>query len=198
MDVMGNGDFKDNVVELVDKWVSCSLDTGNENLDTLVKEVNIHNHTKSCQKGGKGCRFGFPRLPSDYTLVAHPISQENLEKEEFKIKLKKSKNILEQVKRVLMETSEEELQKFDNNLDKFLAKLKIEKKDYHDALRISQRGKTIVLKRKLSERNVNNFNWHFLMCWQGNMDIQFSLDSYAIVTYITDYMTKGDIGKSII
>ena len=30
------------------------------------------------------------------------------------------------------------------------------------------------------------------MVWNANMDIQFSLDSYAIVTYITDYMTKGD------
>ena len=32
------------------------------------------------------------------------------------------------------------------------------------------------------------------MVWQANMDIQFSLDSYAVVTYITDYMTKGDAG----
>ena len=30
------------------------------------------------------------------------------------------------------------------------------------------------------------------MSWQAN--IQFSLDSYAVVTYITDYLTKGDAG----
>ena len=55
-------------------------------------------------------------------------------------------------------------------------------------------GKTIILKRKLNERKVNNYNPHFLLCWQANMDIQFSLDSYAVVTYNTDYMTKGDVG----
>ena len=188
------GDFKDNVTELVDKWVSCSLDTGNENLDALVKEVNVHNHTKSCQKGGVECRFSFPRLPSNFTLVAHPISEEDLKKEEIKTKLKTSKKILEDVKKKLKELNDEELEAYDNNLDQFLNELSISSKDYHDALRISHRGSTIILKRKISERNVNNYNSHFLLAWQANMDIQFSLDSYAVVTYITDYLTKGDAG----
>ena len=26
------------------------------------------------------------------------------------------------------------------------------------------------------------------------MDIQFCLDTYAVVTYITDYLSKGDVG----
>ena len=26
------------------------------------------------------------------------------------------------------------------------------------------------------------------------MDIQFCLDNYAVITYITDYLTKGDAG----
>merc|ERR1712016_162948 len=30
--------------------------------------------------------------------------------------------------------------------------------------------------------------------WQANMDIQFCMDSYAIITYITDYLSKGDAG----
>ena len=83
-----NGDFKDNVTKLVDKWVSCSLDTGNPVLDKLVQEVNVHHHTKSCQKGGHGCRFSFPRLPSKETLVAQPISEEDFpSKDEFEDKL---------------------------------------------------------------------------------------------------------------
>ena len=41
---------------------------------------------------------------------------------------------------------------------------------------------------------VNNFNPHFMEAWQANMDIQFCMDSYAIITYITDYLTKGDAG----
>ena len=195
-----NGDFMDNVTELIDKWVSCSLETGNPQLNDLVKEVNVHNHTKSCQKGSMGCRFSFPRLPSDETLIAHPIPDEELEsqdpvvKDQAKLKLHNSKQILKKVKEKLTELTDEEIELFDNNLSAFLEKLEIDKKDYHDALRISQRGKTIVLKRKLNERRVNNYNPHMLMAWQANIDIQFCLDNYAVVTYITDYMTKGDAG----
>ena len=194
------GDFMDNVTELIDKWVSCSLETGNPQLNDLVKEVNVHNHTKSCQKGSMGCRFSFPRLPSDETLIAHPIPDEELEsqdpvvKDQAKLKLHNSKQILKKVKEKLTELTDEEIEAFGNDLNALLEKLEIDKKDYHDALRISQRGKTVVLKRKLNERRVNNYNPHMLMAWQANMDIQFCLDNYAVVTYITDYMTKGDAG----
>ena len=66
--------------------------------------------------------------------------------------------------------------------------------EYHDALGISERGKTVILKRKPNEMWVNNYNPHFIKAWQANMDIQFCMDSYAIITYITDYLTKGDAG----
>ena len=33
-----------------------------------------------------------------------------------------------------------------------------------------------------------------MLAWQANMDIQFCLDGYAVVTYITDYLSKGDVG----
>ena len=74
-----NGEFLDKVTELVDEWISCSLETGNPYLNDLVKEVNVHHHSKSCQKGGNGCRFSFPRLPSNETLVAYPSSAEDSE-----------------------------------------------------------------------------------------------------------------------
>ena len=34
----------------------------------------------------------------------------------------------------------------------------------------------------------------FIEAWQANQDIQFCMDSYAVITYITDYLTKGDAG----
>ena len=68
-----NGEFNlETVHELIDTWTSCSLDTGDEELDDLVKEVNTHHHTSSCQKKGF-CRFNFPRLPSRRTIVATPL-----------------------------------------------------------------------------------------------------------------------------
>ena len=92
----------------------------------------------------------------------------------------------------MTELDDEELQKYNNDLDKFLHEINITSEKYHDALRFSERGKTIILKRTLNERKINNYNPDFLLAWQANMDIQFSLDNYAIVTYITDCMTKGD------
>ena len=48
---MDNGELNlETVHELIDKWTTVSLDTGDEGLDNLVKDVNVHYHTSSCQK----------------------------------------------------------------------------------------------------------------------------------------------------
>ena len=94
-----NGDYKDKeITELIDKWVSCSLDTGSQKLDKLVKELNVHGHTQSCQKGKMKCRFHFPKFPSKRTLIAHPPSSE-LTKE----RLSHLEEILQKVKATLEE-----------------------------------------------------------------------------------------------
>ena len=59
-------------------------------------------------------------------------------------------------------------------------------------MQISVSGKTVILKRKVSEVFVNNYNKVFLKHWNANTDIQLCLDSFAVVTYITDYLTKSD------
>ena len=241
-----NGNYKDNITELIDKWVSVSLETKNPALNDLVKEVNVHHHTNSCKKGTNTCRFSFPRLPSDETLIAYPIPElvskkesknykEILDKvsekqkestdeqlelfkmdpeeylrklciniddyteavrwQEIKKKSDDSKKVLEKVKKKLTDLTDEELGKYNNNLTEFLREeLSIDINEYNNALRISHRGQTIILKRKLNERMVNNYHPHFLLTWQANMDIQFALDNYAVITYITDYLTKGDAG----
>ena len=68
------------VPKLIDKWITCSLDTGDLVLNKLVSEVNTHRHTKSCRRSNLACRFNFPRLPSKKTLIARPISSEFTEK----------------------------------------------------------------------------------------------------------------------
>ena len=62
-----NGDFKDNLTELIS--VSVSLDTKYAPLNNLVKQVNVHIHTNLCKKGSNTCMFSFPRLPSNETLL---------------------------------------------------------------------------------------------------------------------------------
>ena len=65
---------------------------------------------------------------------------------------------------------------------------------YQNALSISERGRNVILKRKISERNINNYNKLFHSVWQANTDIQLGLDTHAVISYISDYVTKSDQG----
>ena len=65
---------------------------------------------------------------------------------------------------------------------------------YKDMLRISSGGYKIIHKRDIDEIFVNNYNKEWIICWDANMDIQITLDHFAIITYITDYMLKDDTG----
>ena len=106
-----NGDYKDDTLPiLIDEFISVSTNTKDENLNELVEEVNTHKHSKSCQKGNaknddENCRFKFPRPPSDYTIVARPLSEETLGKELYNKKRHDAKIILEKVKNQLLEMS---------------------------------------------------------------------------------------------
>ena len=70
------------------------------------------------------------------------------------------------------------------DLEGFLEKLNIEKKLYEEALAVSERGKTVILKRTLKDRNVNNYNPMYIKAWNGNMDLQFCHDTYAGKSYL--------------
>ena len=188
-----NGEYIDEkLIELTDRWVSCSLDTGDKELDKLVQKFNCHDHKKSCYKRKSvGCRFNFPRFPSDRTLIAHPISSD-LNEDEKKLLLKQSRDVLNKVRNKLEEISDEDIDNLNNSLDLFLEELGIDKEVYEKALGISERGKVAILKRKLKERYVNNYNQEFMLAWRANIDIQFCYDGYGCVTYLTDYVTKAD------
>jgi hypothetical protein len=174
------------IPEFVDKYISCSKATGNETLDKLVEEVQIHNHTKSCMKRGNGCRYKFPRMPSNRTLVACPLP-DDMEETEKKKTIDAAKKLLSKVKEAIEESSKEDL---DVDLEDFLDSLEISSEDYYNALSISQRGKCLVMRRRLNEVFVNNYNPEWLITWRANLDFQFCLDTYSVVTYITDYFSK--------
>ena len=95
----GNLD-KDKLPSLIDEWISCSTNTEDEVLNELVKDLNVHRHTKSCRKYGTICRFHFPKLPSDETLIASPLPDE-LDEDEKQQKLESAKELLDKVKEFL-------------------------------------------------------------------------------------------------
>ena len=50
-----------------------------------------------------------------------------------------------------------------------LKSLDIDDKEYENALKISERGKQVVLKRKPNECRINNYNKRLLKVYQANM-----------------------------
>ena len=63
---------------------------------------------------------------------------------------------------------------------------------YHYALSVCRNGTKVVLKRELKDIFVNNYNAHWMMAWDGNMDIQPCFDYFSVITYMTDYVCKAE------
>ena len=178
----------ENLQKLIDRFVTCELPE-EPKLRATVVELQTHKCTQTCWKKGPKCRFGYPRLPSNETLISIPIDKTN---DEEKKKLKDSKAILTEVRDYM---SREEFDK-NQTLEEILKSLRIKSEEYHNALRISERGKQVVLKRKPDECNINNYNQRLIGAYQANMDIQFCTDAYSVVTYICDYWSKDETGMT--
>ena len=173
--VFGN-DPDEDVVAFIDKYQTCALPLDPQ-LQELVK-LQTHVHSSSCLRYGT-CRFGIPKSPSPCTLIASE-PEDNGERNEKKIN---AKSVFKKVGKTIAS-----LDTYDISLEDILHKSEISKETYLNALKISQTGNTLVLKRNPNEMHINSYNPDILRIWQANMDIQFILDAYACVMYVTSYM----------
>ena len=196
VDENGNNLF----IKFVDEWTTCRLPKDNIELRNQVLAVNTHlKCTASCKKKSNKCRFNFPRFPCKKTIIAKPLDS-NLTEEEKTVKVEKAKVNLKIVKENLDKLTEEddafyENMEFDDSIHYFIENVcGIPYAEYEQALSISERGNIIILKRNVTERMVNNYNPVILKSWDANIDIQVCADNFAVITYITDYITKGDKG----
>ena len=193
--------------KFIDTFISCSLE--NESVSDIVKEVQIHHHTKTCRKYGSKCRFNFPKFPSEETIIAQPLCDDDFPTQlDMHMYQKQLESVLTKVRHVLENMDhyfshdklfqEQLLQRI--SLDDVLMaaeighNLEAARYNYYEALRVTKTGKVIILKRKVQEMWVNNYNPEWICAWNGNMDIQLCLDFFAICTYITDYYTKDESG----
>lgn len=183
------------LAKFIDSFVSCS--TKIESCSNIVKEVQIHHHSKSCKKFGSECRFGFPKLPSEKTIIAQPFElvdegediDDNHDTEKKKEEIvSKYKNIVKTVKAALLELDPDTKM----TIPEFLSELEIGEEDYYRAISVSVNGVSIVLKRDLDEIFVNPYNPEWINAWNGNMDFQCCLDYFQIISYITDYYMKSE------
>ena len=172
----------EDVVEFIDKYQTCAIPDNDPELHDLV-QLQSHVHSSSCMRKGS-CRFHIPKLPSPVTL----ISTEPQDEQDKAVKVKRANDIFKQINDKIME-----IHSFENvTLQQLLQFSNVSLKDYMEALHTSKRGNTIVLKRQPTEMNINNYNPAILKAWKANMDIQYILDAYACVMYVTSYMMKSE------
>lgn len=183
-------------------------------VSNIVKDVNCHRHTKACRRHNTACRFSFPKFPVWTTLLASPCKLLGDAFEKDAPNRKKRKNLLEKVKDILLDekTISQILIKFPtiNEYDKneyeinrkkriqeILKLVGLNKTNFHtylDALKITTAGYSIIQARDIDEIFVNSYNPEWAEAWNGNTDLQVTLDYYSVITYISEYYTKDDTG----
>ena len=68
-------------------------------------------------------------------------------------------------------------------------------KRYEEALSVSlKKGYAVLVKRDVDEIFTNTYNPEWIKSWNANMDMQFCMDFFAIITYVTDYYMKDESG----
>ena len=170
-------DKDEEVTKFIDKYQTCEVPI-EEDLCKLVNTVQKHVHSKTCRRQGS-CRFHFPHLPSDATVIAKESDKTNL-------------NTKKEVCKKVMEVMENPDYPDNITLEDLLKKASVDPCSYRQALQIMKSGKKIVLKRKPAEKWLNNYNSHILKHWQANMDLQYIVDPYSCIMYITSYMMKSE------
>ena len=182
------------VTKLIDTITTCKIPKDDEKFAKLVKARQTHGHTDSCQKYGTKCRFDFPRLPSEYTIITTPISNhKDLKDEDQAAQLKKYEDLKTKAKSFV-----ETLQSFDITWEHFYEALGTTFEEYHSCLTFTNEevSSKIILKRGFDELFINNYNEEMLRAWGANMDLQIAQDPYAVMTYMTSYVTKEEAGKT--
>ncbi|KAE8296905.1 hypothetical protein D5F01_LYC03517 [Larimichthys crocea] len=198
------GDLQDDsvVIKFIDQYITCQMPDPNADpeLHKIVSEVQLHsrNHSKSCKKGNVMCRFGFPKLPMDKTILTYPTpdddddddndndQQQSAQKNRRKGKKGKRKS---RALRLRQNEAKDKLQTLRNyisdpnvsfnNFSELLEKCNLTYEEYKKHVTNLTMSNVIVLKRHPKECWVNGYNPDLLRGWNAKMDIQFVLDEYS-------------------
>lgn len=180
-------DGKQAVCDFIDKYVTCSIPLQDEELHQTVLQVQQHSkkHSKSCRKGGKECRFNFPRPPSSQTFISSLFEDNDDETEMEKIQ---AKNIL----LIIWEKIQNQQLEEGTTTEDLLDSLQLTQDIYEKAHNVVTSKQTVVLKRNPNELWINQYNPYLLKCWDANLDIQFVLDPFSCIVYVVSYISKAE------
>ena len=220
--------------------VSFSKDCENcRHLQEKVQKYQLHRHSFTCakkrktitihEKEGHGrfdgfkkgaklsnipvCRFGFPKFPSDETMIVSGLSKDTDEKIIMRYKADLKKIIKFLIRKTYSDKGINEMNalqhmsfyeilfemgmfdknvKIENNENRIIAKAR-----YINAISSGvKENATIILKREVKDIFMNGFNKDIMRLHQANHDLQLCLNPYAVTQYMTNYITKTEAGSS--
>ena len=184
------------VSQFVDKYITCSVPSDDDELAELVKTVQKHSHSSACRKPGKSCRFSFPRPPLDETTVLYPPEEPTTEQ---------AKTIYSDTLTAVYDKLSSLEPDTDPSLAELLDDLQVPLNLYMKALqwiKTKQGRPAVLIKRKPKEGCINFYNPVLLKAWQANMDIQIVDHVEPCIMYVSSYISKpektlGDVLKSV-
>ena len=147
-------------------------------INTLVTRLQKHAHSDYCRKN-RSCWFGFPKLPSLKTIIAHPP----LDNDEGSILA--SKQILEAVQITLGTVDVN-----NTTIEALCTQIGVSTDTYMAALSLASKGPNVILKSNPCDIFINPSNTEILQLWGGNIDLQYVISEIATVMYVCSYMTK--------
>ena len=183
-------DTDEEICDFVDEYISCELPDNETDpeLHTIVAEVQSHSksHSKSCKKGNKECRYGFPKAPVRNTFISRPLPRDD-DCDEMETERRDAKNKLQEIWNLLKDKDTT----FENITD-LLNETHTTYNEYIKAIKICSKSCQIVMRRNTQDVWVNGYNKDLLRIWNANIDIQYILNPYCCIMYIVSYITKGE------
>nr|DAA01286.1 TPA_exp: replicase/helicase/endonuclease [Danio rerio] len=184
------------VCDFIDKYISCKLPDPNRDseLHKIVTEVQMHsrNHSKSCKKYKKHCRFGFPKPPIKRTMITRlrlaPAGQSD---EETEAEERKKESIAKEQLQKVWDLLNDSTKSFES-ITQLLQETNMCYEDYETYIECMSKSNTIVMERRPQDCWVNGYNPLLLKAWNANMDIQFILNPYSCIMYILSYISKAE------
>ena len=183
--------------------VSTHIPTVGKDVAEIALQVQNHRHTKTCKKHNTVCRFNFPKPPAPRTIIRIPVKKERrsdfveaqklIEKVmEVVTEPKIVEEIMSEYEKDSEEAGTDHEEKREERIRKVCQRAGVNYDNYLEALALSGDGYKYHLARDIDEIFINPFNVDWLRAWNGNLDLQVTLDFFAVITYVTDYFTKGD------
>ena len=177
------------VCDFINQYISCIIPEENDRIHEQVSRFQKHskNHTKSCKKGNRPCRFNYPRPVAKRTFISRPIV-ESTGMLPTKAEMKSAQTKLSAVSDILNENPHDE----SISIDEVLEKAGLTWRTYKEAFDIATNKVSVVMKRDVKDCWTNNYNPALLDIWNANMDIQYITDAYSCVMYILSYVSKAE------